>query len=149
MSVHVWLVLIDLAAVVILVARRLDVRLVLLVGALPLFLARAGVAEMLDKLVREMSNPATIVPIGSAMGFAYVLKTTGFQTISNDFASMNATLNHGRPLRIEAPRSPALADIHALAGVLFPEIGPPAARSGSRPFFAQLSRHLGKNAVPR
>lgn len=77
MSVHVWLVLIDLAAVVVLVARRFDVRLVLLVGALPLFAARSGMGEMLDKLVKEMSNAATIVPIGSAMGFAYVLKTTG------------------------------------------------------------------------
>jgi Flp pilus assembly CpaE family ATPase len=33
------------------------------------------------------------------------------QTISNDYAAVMASINHGRPLRLEAPRSQALADI--------------------------------------
>lgn len=90
-------------------------------------------------------NPKT--PGLSVAKLEDVLNTTGFQTISNDFASMNATLNHGRPLRIEAPRSPALADIHTLAGVLFPESGQPTGRPSGQPFFAGLSRRLGKNPV--
>ncbi len=32
---------------------------------------------MLAKMVAEMANPATVVPIGSAVGFAFVLRTTG------------------------------------------------------------------------
>ena len=77
MNFHIWLVLLDLVVVMVLIARRLDVRLVLLLGALPLFAAREGTAAMVAKMAAEMSNAATIVPIGSAMGFAYVLKATG------------------------------------------------------------------------
>jgi DcuC family C4-dicarboxylate transporter len=67
----------DLVVVTILVAMRLDVRLVLLVGAVPLFLATGTMPQMLAKMVAEMANPATVVPIGSAVGFAFVLRTTG------------------------------------------------------------------------
>ncbi|APW59661.1 C4-dicarboxylate transporter DcuC [Paludisphaera borealis] len=77
MNLHIWLVLLDLVVVMVLITRRLDVRLVLLLGALPLFAAKSGTAAMVAKMAAEMSNVATIVPIGSAMGFAYVLKTTG------------------------------------------------------------------------
>jgi C4-dicarboxylate transporter, DcuC family len=68
---------IDLVAVTALVAVGLDVRLVLLIGALPLFLATGTMPQMLGKMVAEMANPATVVPIGSAVGFAFVLRTTG------------------------------------------------------------------------
>lgn len=68
---------VDLVVVTALVAAGLDVRLVLLVGALPLFLATGTMPEMLRKMVAEMANPATVVPIGAAMGFAFVLRTTG------------------------------------------------------------------------
>jgi DcuC family C4-dicarboxylate transporter len=67
----------DLAVVTALVALGIDVRLVLLLGALPLFLATGRLPEMLAKLVAEMANPGTVVPIGSAMGFAFVLRLTG------------------------------------------------------------------------
>ncbi len=67
----------DLVVVTVMVALGLDVRLVLLVGALPLFLATGLMKAMLAKMVAEMANPATVVPIGSAMGFAFVLRTTG------------------------------------------------------------------------
>jgi DcuC family C4-dicarboxylate transporter len=58
------------------IARGVDVRLVLLLGALPVFLATGHAAEMLAKVVAEMANPGTVVPICSAMGFAYVLRVT-------------------------------------------------------------------------
>ncbi|MDG3005653.1 C4-dicarboxylate transporter DcuC [Paludisphaera mucosa] len=79
MTFLAWLAMFDLAAVVFLTVRRVDVRLVLLLGAVPLFAAAGGpgMVEMLARVVAEMSNPATIVPIGSAMGFAYVLRITG------------------------------------------------------------------------
>jgi DcuC family C4-dicarboxylate transporter len=68
---------VDLVVVTILVALGLDVRLVLLVGALPVFLATGTMPQMLAKMVGEMANPATVVPIGAAMGFAFVLRATG------------------------------------------------------------------------
>jgi DcuC family C4-dicarboxylate transporter len=77
MNPTIWLVLLDLVVVMVLITRRLDVRLVLLLAALPLFAAKAGTAAMVGKMAAEMSNPATIVPICSAIGFAYVLRTTG------------------------------------------------------------------------
>lgn len=69
--------ILDLAVVTLLVSRGIDVRLVLLSGALPLFLATRHAAAMLTKLVAEMANAGTVVPICSAMGFAYVLGATG------------------------------------------------------------------------
>ena len=68
---------VDLVAVTAMVALGFDVRLVLLIGALPLFLATGSMPEMLGKMVKEMANPATVVPIGAAMGFAFVLRRTG------------------------------------------------------------------------
>lgn len=76
MNLPTWFVLLDTVAVVALTARRLDVRLALLLGAVPLFAANGGMAEMLGKMAEEMANPATVVPIGSALGFAYVLRLT-------------------------------------------------------------------------
>jgi DcuC family C4-dicarboxylate transporter len=68
---------VDLAVVTLLVALGIDVRLVLLAGSLPLFAATGRMGEMLAKLVAEMANPGTVVPICSAVGFAFVLRTTG------------------------------------------------------------------------
>jgi DcuC family C4-dicarboxylate transporter len=69
--------ILDIAVVTLLVARGVDVRLVLLLGALPLFVAKRQTAAMMTKLVAEMANPGTVVPICSAMGFAYALGATG------------------------------------------------------------------------
>ncbi len=66
----------DLVLVTTLVARGLDVRMVLLLGSIPLFLVRGGLPAMLAKVVAEMANPLTVVPIGSAIGFAFVLRVT-------------------------------------------------------------------------
>lgn len=76
MNLPTWFVLLDIVAVVALTARRVDVRLALLLGSVPLFAANGGMAEMLGKMAAEMANPATVVPIGSALGFAYVLRLT-------------------------------------------------------------------------
>jgi len=72
-----------LAAIVVTVAavgfimRGVDVRLVLALGALPLFAIAGQVPRMSLLIAKEMANPGTIVPIGAALGFAYVLRLTG------------------------------------------------------------------------
>jgi DcuC family C4-dicarboxylate transporter len=73
----ITLAIVDIAVVTLLVSRGVDVRLVLLAGALPLFVATRQTTAMMAKLVAEMANPGTVVPICSAMGFAYVLSATG------------------------------------------------------------------------
>ena len=72
----VAIAVVDLAIVVALFTRGLDVRMVLLLGALPLFAVTGGLPTMLVKIASEMANPATVVPICSAMGFAFVLRLT-------------------------------------------------------------------------
>ncbi|MFL5330578.1 MAG: CpaE family protein [Gemmataceae bacterium] len=47
-----------------------------------------------------------------------LLCTDELLTIGNDFASVMAAINHGRPLRQEAPRSPALGDIDKVVRTL-------------------------------
>jgi DcuC family C4-dicarboxylate transporter len=76
-SILIAAAILDLVVVAILVARGVDVRLVLLLGALPLFLATRHSTTMITKIVAEMANPGTVVPICSAVGFAYVLRSTG------------------------------------------------------------------------
>jgi len=66
----------DLILVIVLVARRMDVRLVLLLGALPLFVMTGGLSSMLVTIATEMANPGTVVPICAAIGFAFVLRLT-------------------------------------------------------------------------
>jgi len=77
MSVPIAIAIIDLLVVTVLIARRVDVRLVLLAGAVPLFAVSDGLKLMLTKLVDEMANPGTVVPICTALGFAHVLRITG------------------------------------------------------------------------
>jgi len=66
----------DLILVIVLVARRMDVRLVLLLGSLPLFAMTGGLSAMLVTVASEMANPGTVVPICAAIGFAFVLQLT-------------------------------------------------------------------------
>ena len=56
--------------------RRADVRLVLFLAAVALFTLAGKFPELLTKMAAEMANPETIVPICSALGFAYVLRLT-------------------------------------------------------------------------
>lgn len=69
-------------------------------------------------------------------------------TISNDYASVMASINHGRPLRQESPRSPALADIDGVVRTLLNlrdgtgGTAPPTA-PGNQPIFGRLIRRFG------
>jgi C4-dicarboxylate transporter, DcuC family len=76
MNVQIFIAFIVLVVVTVLIVRRVDVRLVLLAAAVPLFAASGGLKAMLTKLVEEMANPGTVVPICTALGFAYVLRIT-------------------------------------------------------------------------
>ncbi|MFO0889696.1 MAG: C4-dicarboxylate transporter DcuC [Isosphaeraceae bacterium] len=76
MNLPIAIAALDLVLVTVLTARRLDVRLVLLVGALPMFVVAGGLSVMLEKIVAEMANVGTVVPICSALGFAHVLRVT-------------------------------------------------------------------------
>ncbi|HEV3168017.1 MAG TPA: C4-dicarboxylate transporter DcuC [Isosphaeraceae bacterium] len=68
--------LVDLAVVAFLVHRRADVRLVLMLAALPMFMVVGKLPEMFDGIATEMANKLTVVPICSALGFAFVLRMT-------------------------------------------------------------------------
>lgn len=57
--------------------RGVEVRLVLSLAGLILFVRAGRSADFLSVLVREMANPRTVVPIGAALGFARVLAVTG------------------------------------------------------------------------
>jgi len=72
--VRIVIALIDLVVVIVLIIRRVDVRLVLLAAAVPLVAVSGGLKVMLTKLMEEMANPGTVVPICTALGFAYVLR---------------------------------------------------------------------------
>src|SRR5947208_8264849 len=76
MSIRSTIAIIDLVLVTVLIARRLEVRLVLIAGAIPLFAMASGLNAMCIRIVTEMANPGTVVPICSALGFAYVLRIT-------------------------------------------------------------------------
>ena len=75
MAIYVLGVL-DILIVTVFVLRGFDVRMVLFLGAIPLFLTAGRPAQMVVKLAAEMANAATVVPICSAVGFAYVLRLT-------------------------------------------------------------------------
>jgi pilus assembly protein CpaE len=47
-----------------------------------------------------------------------LLEVPNILTVCNDYASVMASINHGRPLRQEAPRSPALFDIAKIVTTL-------------------------------
>ena len=74
---HTLLVLAILAGALTLIVRRMEVRLVLALTGLALFSAAGEVPGFFQAVFKEMANAKTIIPICSAMGFAYVLKLTG------------------------------------------------------------------------
>ena len=76
MTLPITIAIIDLVVVTVLTVRRADVRLVLLVAAIPLFAVSDGLKAMLEKMVGEMASAATVVPICSALGLAHVLRLT-------------------------------------------------------------------------
>jgi DcuC family C4-dicarboxylate transporter len=77
MDARAWLALGVVIATVAAVRRGLDVRLTLLLAALPLSLATGETLGILGIMARELTNPATVIPIGASMGFAFVIRETG------------------------------------------------------------------------
>ncbi len=66
-----------IAAAVIAIYRRVDVRLCLLVAAMALGLLAGNVTPIIQKFFSVLANEKFVVPICCAMGFAYVLRHTG------------------------------------------------------------------------
>ena len=60
-----------------------------------------------------------------------LLEVNDLLTVCNDYASVMASINHGRPLRQEAPRSPALADVNRIVSALLGVSETPAPRSSA------------------
>lgn len=58
-----------------------------------------------------------------------LLEVPEILTVCNDYASVMASINHGRPLRLEAPRSPALFDLDKVVQTLFGPEPPPAPKA--------------------
>jgi pilus assembly protein CpaE len=71
-----------------------------------------------------------------------VLKAPHLRTIAND-AAVLAAVNNGRPVRLEAPGSLALADIAALARSLVGAEDQPHPHAHSRPSFLGVLRAIG------
>src|SRR3954469_22106345 len=76
MTLPIIIAVVDLLVVTILIALRMEVRLVLIAASVPLFASSTGLKAMCARLVTEMANPGTVVPICSALGFAYVMRIT-------------------------------------------------------------------------
>jgi len=81
-----------------LIARRVDVRLVLGMSAFLLFLLASSPAQFFVVFAAEMANVRTVVPICSAMGFAYVMKLT--RCDRHLVHMLVRPLRHARPLLI-------------------------------------------------
>jgi DcuC family C4-dicarboxylate transporter len=77
MDLTAWLAVVVIALAVAGVVRGLDVRLVLFLAALALGALAGDLAPIVRQFVATFSDGKFVVPICSAMGFAYVLKHTG------------------------------------------------------------------------
>jgi C4-dicarboxylate transporter, DcuC family len=76
----VWLALLVIAVAVVFVLKGVDVRLVLLAAALLLGALASDLKPILREFLGTLSNEKFVIPICSAMGFAYVLKATRCDT---------------------------------------------------------------------
>jgi Flp pilus assembly CpaE family ATPase len=76
-----------------------------------------------------------------------LLEVDEITTVRNDYASVMASINHGRPLRKEAPRSPALADISQFVkSLVSPETrenGAGSAAKARRSGFGRFMKRIG------
>ncbi|MDZ8080179.1 MAG: C4-dicarboxylate transporter DcuC [Nostoc sp. DcaGUA01] len=68
--------LIIIVTAVVLMFKRFDVRLSLFICAVTLFLIAGKLPQIFVIITQQMTNEKTVVPICTAMGFAYVLKLT-------------------------------------------------------------------------
>ncbi len=69
-----------------------------------------------------------------------LMKVSEMTTVANDYAAIKAALNRGVPLRMEVPRSRALADIDALATKVIGAGELPLANGKSASWFGKLAR---------
>ena len=77
MTISAWLSLLIMTIAVTAVFRGVDVRLALLTGAFCLAVITGDTALVIRTFLSTFSNEQFVVPICSAMGFAYVMKQTG------------------------------------------------------------------------
>ena len=80
------------------VSRRVDVRLALLLTAMTLGLLAGNAAAIVRMFLATFSNECFVVPICTAMGFAYVLKLT--QCDAHLVHLLVRPLTHVRPLLV-------------------------------------------------
>lgn len=99
-----------------------------------LLLREEGIQAL--RVVINRYEPA--LPGFDARRLAELLRVPRLVTVANDFPSILAAANRGKPLRQAAPQSPVLADVAALAADLLG--APPPARSTASP--DQLERAL-------
>src|SRR5437868_662306 len=72
----IFLGLIIITAAIFAIARRIEVRLTLISAGFALGILGGGTAAVASTFFRTLSDETFILPICSAMGFAYVLKLT-------------------------------------------------------------------------
>jgi MinD-like ATPase involved in chromosome partitioning or flagellar assembly len=70
------------------------------------------------------------------------MRTPQLVTIANDYLSVSASLNEGRPLRLQAPGSRVLADIERLAGMLISSTQPVQRKARKPGRFRQAVRAM-------
>jgi DcuC family C4-dicarboxylate transporter len=76
-ATSVSIAIVVLLLVVVLATQGTDVRIVLMLSAIPLYLSSGRLSEMISRIAAEMANAGTVIPIGAAIGFAFVLRVTG------------------------------------------------------------------------
>ncbi len=116
--------------------------------AVPSLRALDFVAKKLNQ--QANSKPQTLVinrynptKAGFSVGHLHrLLQTPELVTVRNDYAAVSAAVNEGRPLRLQAPRSPVLADIESLARTLILPRLAHAPQSAQPSFFRRFLRAL-------
>jgi pilus assembly protein CpaE len=73
-----------------------------------------------------------------------LLDVEGVLTVCNDYAAVMASINHGRPLRQEAPRSAALSDINRVVQTLLSDSEQPAGAGAGKKAGVNGKSGIGK-----
>jgi pilus assembly protein CpaE len=114
----------------------------------PSMRAMSLIRDTLDRVTNALPQALVInrydphVPGFSSRDLERVLKVSRVQTIATDPA-VTAAVNNGRPLRLEAPRSPALANINTLAGCLLGTNDSAQPEKHNRAMFRRALRAIG------
>jgi pilus assembly protein CpaE len=78
-----------------------------------------------------------------------LLEVPDLLTVCNDYGPVMASINHGRPLRLEAPQSRALADINKVVAVLLGEAPPAPPPRNALPSAGGLSKLIRSIGLTR